>query len=394
MKKILVWLLTAALTISLVFSALSPLSFAESAKNIETGESDVTLSVDNDSETFYFTPSESAYYRFCAEDADNFFITLEVIEDDGTCLFSQDSVVVKHLTANAKYTLVVSTDFYGMSDDSVSFKLDIEKLGEIKRLRLEKAPDKLVYMDGFDFSENDPDIYINLKGAVINVTFDGGTTLTLRDKTESEYVTEFIDYSLFTASLGGSYATGRNTVVLTFDEDHTLSFDIFVIENPIESVEITKMPDKSEYTYGIDGDFQCEYYGTDNYGLYFIYDVDYSGLEVTINYKDEAKQADVAVYDPAQGIFLIDGKPASYYSSEYDTTWEMGNLYGFIFVGTDNEGDYNQSSFTVDFLSNEAEGNFTLKKTKGFKKIKAFFRLLKAFRQAFRAYIKNSLRSR
>lgn len=103
------------------------------------------------------------------------------------------------------------------------------------------APEKTVYVDGVDNFENE--IWCDPTGMVLEVTFDDGST-------EEFTVDEYSNVDMYVEN----YVIGENEAKVDFyvTDDYetylTTTVTVEVIECPVASVEITKMPDKTEFT--------------------------------------------------------------------------------------------------------------------------------------------------
>ena len=101
-------------------------------------------------------------------------------------------------------------------------------------------PEKTVYYEGLD--DYDTEIWCDPTGMVLEITFDDSTTEQLTVDENS-----YVDMTVY------DYVIGENEAVVTFygtddyDVELTTTCTVTVEENPVVSVEITKMPTKTEY---------------------------------------------------------------------------------------------------------------------------------------------------
>lgn len=122
-------------------------------------------------------------------------------------------------------------------------------------ITVKTAPARTVYYEGID--TYDGILYCDHAGMVITLTKADGTTVDLSaDKNEI-----YLDVE--------SYVLGENTAtVYYFDENGnelTTTYPITVKENPVASVKVTKMPNKTEY------DMDKDVFSPDNFDLDKVY---------------------------------------------------------------------------------------------------------------------------
>lgn len=132
---------------------------------------------------------------------------------------------------------------------------------EAESITVISGPDKTVYYEGLDSYENE--IWCDATGMVLEVTFDDGTTETI---TVDEY--SYVDMYVV------DYVIGENEAIVEFygtdDYDTYLetTYTVTVEESPVASVEITKMPTKTEY------DMDEDVLTRDNFTLDYLYESD------------------------------------------------------------------------------------------------------------------------
>lgn len=132
---------------------------------------------------------------------------------------------------------------------------------EAESITVISGPDKTVYFDGLDSYENE--IWCDATGMVLEVTFDDGSTELI---TVDEY--SYVDMYVV------DYVIGENEAIVEFygtdDYDTYLetTYTVTVEESPVESVEITKMPTKTEY------DMDTDVFTRDNFTLDALYEAD------------------------------------------------------------------------------------------------------------------------
>ena len=132
---------------------------------------------------------------------------------------------------------------------------------EAESITVISGPDKTVYYEGLDSYENE--IWCDATGMVLEVTFDDGTTETI---TVDEY--SYVDMYVV------DYVIGENEAIVEFygtdDYDTYLetTYTVTVEESPVDSVEVTKMPTKTEY------DMEEDVLTRDNFTLDYLYESD------------------------------------------------------------------------------------------------------------------------
>ncbi len=141
---------------------------------------------------------------------------------------------------------------------------------EAESITVVSGPDKTVYYEGLDSYENE--IWCDATGMVLEVTFDDGSTELI---TVDEY--SYVDMYVV------DYVIGENEAIVEFygtdDYDTYLetTYTVTVEESPVESVEITKMPTKTEYN--IDTDVVTR----ENFTLDYLYETDPETMDEMLN---------------------------------------------------------------------------------------------------------------
>lgn len=132
---------------------------------------------------------------------------------------------------------------------------------EAELITVISGPDKTVYYEGLDSYENE--IWCDATGMVLEVTFDDGSKETI---TVDEY--SYVDMYVV------DYVIGENEAIVEFygtdDYDTYLetTYTVTVEESPVDSVEVTKMPTKTEY------DMDTDVLTRDNFTLDYLYETD------------------------------------------------------------------------------------------------------------------------
>ncbi len=141
---------------------------------------------------------------------------------------------------------------------------------EAESITVVSGPTKTVYYEGLDSYENE--IWCDATGMVLEVTFDDGTTETI---TVDEY--SYVDMYVV------DYVIGENEAIVEFygtdDYDTYLetTYTVTVEESPVASVEVTKMPTKTEY------DMEEDVLTRDNFNLDYLYESDPETMDEMLN---------------------------------------------------------------------------------------------------------------
>ncbi len=301
MKKTFKKGLAVLLSATLAFCALAMPSYAAADNGLLIGDKDNTIETASEvtgsftatinvMHTYYkFTPTQSGYYHVSgnSEDESVYFWAYDsnyydLCYGDGSFWTNDDENgfdAYLNLEAGEMYYFEVGFYYDVLLNGSISFDVTLDYLGSITGATLVSPPDKLTYIQGYD--ENDysgPDyIYyefgFDITGALANVTFPGGQTVTLNDWAIEEVFERSYDSE--------KRHLGDNTVYYKLGDTVMFSFVITLIENPVESIEILHLPNKTDYTYGIDGTMR-------NGG--FKPDFDWTGFQVKINYTNDTSK--------------------------------------------------------------------------------------------------------
>lgn len=141
---------------------------------------------------------------------------------------------------------------------------------EAESITVVSGPDKIVYYEGLDSYENE--IWCDATGMVLEVTFDDGSKETITVD-ENSYVDMYVV----------DYVIGENEAIVEFygtdDYDTYLetTYTVTVEESPVASVEITKMPTKTEY------DMEKDVLTRDNFTLDYLYESDPETMDEMLN---------------------------------------------------------------------------------------------------------------
>ncbi len=122
------------------------------------------------------------------------------------------------------------------------------------------------YVGGDDYGTN---IFCDGAGMVVTVSYDDGTTATVNGDDA------YVDITVF------DYTVGENDATVTYFDvasgtEFTTTTKVTVMENPIASVEITKMPAKTEY------DLEKDVLTRENFTIEKLYETDPAGFEAML----------------------------------------------------------------------------------------------------------------
>lgn len=128
-------------------------------------------------------------------------------------------------------------------------------------------PARTVYYVGGD--DYGADIFCDGTGMVVTVSYDDGTTATVNGDDA------YVDITVY------DYTVGENDATVTYYDAEsgnafTATTKVTVMENPIASVEITKMPAKTEY------DMEKDVLTKENFTLEKLYAADPEGFEAML----------------------------------------------------------------------------------------------------------------
>lgn len=319
---------------------------------------DFTATINKEYMFYKFTPTQSGFYRVSGDlpDIGAYLWVYDSLMNDidynktgSFWNYSSDTGFEEFLNLEAGETYYFEIGLYYdevLLTGSVSFDVSIDYLGSITGATLVSPPDKLTYIKGVDeYDYTSPDFiyyefYFDITGAFADVTFSQGQTYTL------------CDYALEIA-FEKSYDTekrhlGVNNVYFSYDGTVMFTFTITLIENPVESIEIVRLPDKTVYTFGIDGSLDYDY---------FYPQTDFTGLQVKINYTGgTSKTVDWEnSEDYGSGVMIVNGYP----------------LYADCY-GTDEPGD---AAVEVYYLTKTAEFNISINSPSFFEKLSILFNI-------------------
>ena len=141
---------------------------------------------------------------------------------------------------------------------------------EAESITVVSGPTKTVYYEGLDSYENE--IWCDATGMVLEVTFDDGSKETI---TVDEY--SYVDMYVVDYVIGENEATVEFYGTDDYDTYLETTYTVTVEESPVASVEITKMPTKTEY------DMEEDVLTRDNFNLDYLYESDPETMDEMLN---------------------------------------------------------------------------------------------------------------
>jgi len=153
-----------------------------------------------------------------------------------------------------------------------NLEVKLEKMGTVESAEVISFPRYDTYT--FDLNTHIWDdgyvIHLDYNGFEVEVTFEGGKVKTLYDWRivhlfEPEY---------------DKPAVGTHEIRFKSGGETIFTWNITIVEHPVRSIEVTKLPNKTTYIYNLEGDVECR----NVFWSYFYPDYDFTGMEVKINY--------------------------------------------------------------------------------------------------------------
>jgi len=257
--------------------------------------------------SYTFVPKKTGAYILLLNNRKNCNLNVAIYSDnvdgqfcDGFSLNNAKELSgLLQFTAGFTYTIKFSVD--SIWDINCSFELD-NVVGKIENVELISFPTKSTYIYGVDYSD---DLRLNLNGLHIKATVP-----TLIGKMTYDFTqTDFSFSSSSSLEYDHRPPVGKaivkiNTPLGSFD------WDIKIINNPIEKIEITKLPNKLVYDERTDGELFLV--------LVFHPEIDITGLEVTATYKNGTTEVLKGSNNFTSQIYS--GCSISVYEEDYDNT--------------------------------------------------------------------------
>ncbi len=196
-----------------------------------------------------------------------------------------------------------------------TFAIGFSAFAGADSLSVVSSPDKIYYLsakDEIDVTGAKLKVKLGVSEQVIELTekvaragaladaIPATSSTTAQAAPVAEQTTEKADVSKVKVYYDYPLATGENEVIFKYD-DKTASCKVYVDENPVKSIAVTKAPTKKNYFYGYDNDK----------------DVDLSGLEITVTFNKcggENEQTFVYKYDEVKSLTFKGHKFSMYFA--------------------------------------------------------------------------------
>lgn len=243
---------------------------------------------------------------------------------------------------------------------------------EPESVTVKQMPNRTVYYDGGD--NYGSTLYGDPTGMVLTVTYTDGTTRDVEPGNDNEENLVFIFVE--------NYVIGENTATVNYCdrmgvEGIYTTMPITVKENPVESIEITKMPIKTEY------DMDKDVLTRENFTLERYRELDPEGFEAVLDAYDVTYEEFVVGYGEgflknrifadrdaflpikSEGMEIcVTFKDGSYavVTDEYDGIEYDGVVYPITLEQKSNTVTEGENTFAVVFMDNRAEFQVNVKK--------------------------------
>ena len=274
MKKVLAILLA----VLLAFSALTVAAFAAAGDTVDEAiavTGNFTANMKRDKDAYYkFVPAQSGFYSISSATT-SFDPVAELLSDNGKRLQHNDDGS-DGLNFEMRCYLAEGKTYYikiWLLDDvsSGAVNVRIEFRGAVTSVEVVSYPEAREYILDYDCYPNDGDVPYSYSGLKVMITVAGGNPMVLWGD-EARQIFE-LEYS--------EPAVGTNAVVFKLGDEVIFTWYTEVIENPVASIAVTRLPNKVNYVYRIDGD----YYGAFGNKTFYPY-IWRDGLEIKISYTD------------------------------------------------------------------------------------------------------------
>jgi len=235
---------------------------------------------------FYkFVPATSGYYSINSTADKNkcdpaiylYNSSREALKYADDTIDSQNFDMIYYLTAGAAYYF----EIFEYAGRAVSFGVKIAFLGELTA-EVTSYPDKNAYILDYETGVyqtlvGGEEYYINLEfdGFEVKLTFGSGRTVTLKDWDVWSY------FGFLDVEYDKPTAVGTHEIRFKIGDMTAFVWYVDLIANPVSSIEILRLPTKTEYVYKLDG-----WYFRVLFNVYFFPYIDATGMRLKINYTD------------------------------------------------------------------------------------------------------------
>lgn len=223
----------------------------------------------------------------------------------------------------------------------------------VERIEILRVPDQITYVeavDGYETTRWDGELgeevpYFhydaenNREGLKTEIFYTDGTSKIYDYDASYDYDFEGIPVELTTTQPSEPWEIGSHTVTVEYLGKEA-SFEVEVVENPVESISVSKLPEKTVYYQEIDGQWIDSWNDeTQQEETYYYFYTDFTGLEVTVSYRDGTSRT--IAYDPRNTEFEGYEFWVETFQS-VSTPWETGEQPVFVkYCGR-------ETSFTVE----------------------------------------------
>ncbi len=234
--------------------------------------------------------------------------------------FCYDSFIIGSNTVTVKYMGAQTT-----------FNVEVVE-NPIESIEVTKLPDKITYIENVDviplfvWDSALPGLvpfnsyYMSMVGMELTVHYTDGSSAGWSYNEDGDTLNGY-----YISLVGNRYSTpwsiGINTATVSYMGAQT-TFDVEVVETPVESIEITKLPDKTTYIEHEDGFWTTVWVeALQEEVTFFNYNISWVGLEMTVRYKDGTS----ALWKYSQDGIAFNGYQITLNGNQYTSPWSIGS---------------------------------------------------------------------
>ena len=310
------------LAVVMCFSSAPLTAFANAvnATPIEVGTATAVIENPGDEALFSFTPTEAGKYSLTSYSGRD---TRAYLYDSNMDYITEDDDSGDANNFYLSYVLEAGTTYYfGVKffDTSTNGSIPVEliKSKSIKSIEIVTLPDKTEYVEGH------VDGNIDVTGLELKFTWIDDTTDIWQYSNENPYFegVELQKSYMFDDEIS-------QAMILLFYENVSTSFNITLIDNPVESVEIIDngFPNLIENTYGEWDFYHNEETNQDEEFFRYSYGDYYNALNIKITYND-GRPDDLVSFNEWQHY----GYRITVWDSQYQKPWTKGATDNTIYV--------------------------------------------------------------
>jgi len=247
-----------------------------------TGDFTATVPKNQSYAYYKFVPTQTGWYNVYSTAPASYDTGISLCDSNYKHVGYADSEdenfdLVYPLTAGATYYFIIRD--YGYYGKEVTFGVKIGFLGAAEA-EVVSYPTKTAYIFEYDtgvyvlYDDVDGEEYwhisLDYDGLEVKLTFDSGKTVTMKDWETGR---------IFSADYNKPTAVGTYEIRFTAGGATIFTWDVEVVENPVRSMEVVQLPDKTEYVQKLDGWYFYRFLQ-----VYFSPRIEAKGLKVKINY--------------------------------------------------------------------------------------------------------------